>query len=151
MMIIRPCSTCHLRKGCVRFDSIKCEVECAWIDLKRITAEFSCDWYDGLYSPGVRVSVHLHRYESGDPEYHDHEVLEEGDFTGTIIRRPKKRRVAVWMDDNDGLARTIITVPLGRLTFIAERPVDVCPLCGRPEGKKNRNTFVCDECDKDAA
>ena len=146
-MIIRPCSTCHLRKGCVRHDYITCEFSCHRdVDLKSLIAKIKCDWFDRLYSPGTRVSVELHRYESGSSDYNDHSVIEEGDFSGTIIRAPKKRKVAVWMDENDDVIHKIVNVPIGRLTFISEFPVNTCPDCGCPDGKKNHNEWFCEKC-----
>ena len=149
-MIIRPCSTCYLRKRCVRRAYIECEFTCHRdVALKSLTAVIKCDWFDRLYSPGARVSVLLHEYCHGDPQYNDYVHTEEGDFTGTIINLPdKKRNIAVWMDENDNVVRTTIKVPVSRLTFISEPPVRTCPVCGCPEGKKNHDGWACDECEK---
>ena len=148
-MRVLPCSTCYLRRSCERFDSIKFSFSCSWDGMKSLTAKMKCDWHDRLYSPGVRVSVHLHEYASSDREHHDYEHFDEGDFTGTISRISRKGRVVVWMDGDvgDRIANQIITVPFGRIMLINEPPVNVC-LCGKPEGKKNHDSWSCDECDK---
>ncbi len=149
-MIVRPCSSCLLRKGCERFSFIAWEFACHRdVDLKSLTAEIKCDWFDRLYSPGARVSVFLHEYQFGDPEYGDYRHVKEGDFPGTISRGPdKKRRITVWMDEDDDVERKIIKVPLSRLTFISDRPpIEVC-VCGCPEGEQNDPSWSCDECYK---
>jgi len=144
-MICKPCSVCILKKHCPRFDSIKWTFECCWNGLKSLKAEIKCDWFDRLYSPGARVSVHLHEYHNGYDE--DYEHYSAGDFKGTISRITAKRRVAVWLDSNQCTANEIVTVPFGRITFINELPINVCK-CGLPEGNKNKETWFCDECDK---
>ena len=145
-MITRPCNSCLLRKQCPRFNSIRWTFGCQDLTLRSLIATMKCDWHENLYSPGIRVSVRLHEYQRGDGEYSDYEHYEEGDYAGTISRINSKGRVVVWMDENDNVAHTIITVQFGRITPINEPPINVC-LCGRPEGEKNRNGWSCDECD----
>ena len=71
-------------------------------------AKISCDWFDRLYSPGVRVMVELHEYYRGDNE--TPEIYKEGDYPGTIIRGPRNGKIAVWMDDNDDVACRIVKI-----------------------------------------
>jgi hypothetical protein len=145
-MIIRPCSTCFLKKVCSRYASIESTFQCNWNGLKSLIANMKCDWHDSLYSGGVRVSARVHRYESGDYQSGDYVSRGEMDVTGTITRVTRKGKVAVWVDDDCETENPIITLPKSRIKFIPEKPVGACELCGCPDGKHNRSSFSC-ECD----
>jgi hypothetical protein len=93
---------------------------------------------------GLRVSAYIKEFGHGE------EYLEGGDITGTVIGMNRKGKAIVWVDDvfvGEVASERVVCLWPDRLIPIDEPVIRICPLCGKPDGEKNKDGCNCDFCD----
>jgi hypothetical protein len=141
-VILKPCHNCLLeaRKDCGLRAQVREKIRGAGLT----SAWFKCKILDTVLEPGTRVSADFRFYEEAGYGVRDWDETIEG----TVMKKVQGGKILIWLDEAlDGAGeRFIVKLFPKRLTLLPQDKVPVCPECGRPEGRKNREDWFCGEC-----